>query len=71
MRSIDADSRHGRRCGPAPVPAAGQGCQATECTQSSCPISSASSDTSSVRSPAAKLSLGAYLQPAKHLMNIG
>ncbi len=41
---------------------AGQGCQATEWTQSSWPSSSASSEATSWRPPAAKLSLGAYLR---------
>ena len=62
VRSMDADSRHGCRGAPATAPAAGRGCQATECTQSSCPTSTASAVTSRARPPAAKLSLGAYLQ---------
>ena len=41
VRSMDADSRQGGWVAP-PPPSGTGGCQATECTQSSCPIRTAS-----------------------------
>lgn len=67
VRSIDADRRQGRR---SPPPWASgivelpprRGCHATECTQSSWPMSMASTTTEKAAPPAWNPGLGAYLQ---------
>ena len=60
VRSMDADSRQGRVCG-CPDAAAAGGCHATECTQSSWPISTDSSMAVSRELPAWMRGFGAYL----------
>lgn len=60
VRSMEADSRQGRVCG-CPDAAAAGGCHATECTQSSWPISTDSSMAVSREPPAWMRGLGAYL----------
>jgi len=76
VQSMDADSRHGRAALASAPPrlaaaAATRGsCHATACTQSSWPSRSASSDAARARSPAANVSLGAYLQQAPGLRQL-
>ena len=62
VRSIEADSRQGTTGAASPPGWPVCGCQAAEKTQSSCPISSASSVAVQVRPTAAKPGWGAYLQ---------
>ena len=62
VRSMDADSRQGTADAPSPSGPPICGCQAAEKTQSSCPISSASSVAVQLQVPAAKPGWGAYLR---------
>ncbi len=73
VRSMDADSRQGGGCGWAPATCRSAaepcgcagggagGCHATECTQSSWPMSTDSSSAVRRASPAWKRGFGAYL----------